>query len=168
MGRAVVSVRVLGGKKLAKDLAALAGNVEKKIVRKALKDSAKRHSTQYVVRELLAIRGATQRSGRERLLQLAEYFQNATIKSQGKKGLIRVGPEFPPRDAIGVDPKDKNYWPSAIEYGSPAHGIPAFPYLRPAVDNNQGTEGPAIVSQMKDAVRAEWVKVGENAVPLRA
>jgi hypothetical protein len=74
--------------------------------------------------------------------------------------LIRVGPEFPPRAVIGVDPKDKNYWPSAIEYGSPAHGIPAFPYLRPAVDEHKGEEVPKITDDMRKAVLEAWNEVG--------
>ena len=164
MAQPVVDIRVLGSEALSKAMAALPARVQKKLVRSSLRDSAKRHRS-YVVRQSLALRGRTQRSGRERLLQLAEYFETADVRSAGNRKLIRVGLTFPSRDELGVDAKDKNYWPSAIEYGSPAHGIPAHPYMRPAVDENKTTELTILARDIGDDIETEMQKALPKGTP---
>jgi len=44
-------------------------------------------------------------------------------KINKRKGFIHGGVQTPSRQALGIDPKDPNYWPAALEYGSKAHTI---------------------------------------------
>lgn len=50
------------------------------------------------------------------------------------------------RKELGIDPKEKAYYPASVEYGHP--GAAAKPYLRPAIDSQKGTLLEILASEL--------------------
>lgn len=153
-----VDMKMLGDKALDRAFATLPVKMQKTVARKAIRNSAKR-TRRYIVRELLALRARTNRSGRNRLLTLAEFFENAKVVSRSKRArqLIRIGVIWPSRSDIGIPADAKGYFPTAIEYGTIK--APAMPYLRPAVDNNRKTELALIRREVARGIEAQFKKL---------
>jgi len=126
-----VDIKVLGVPELEKELKRLEARVQRTIVRSALRKSAKRVRG-YVV-ENLSNDKVNVRTGR-----LRQAFQETSIRGSSRRGFIRLGIAFPEREALGIGPFDKYYYPTAVEYG---HGeVRAYPYMRPAVDEHRSLE----------------------------
>lgn len=141
-----VDVRVLGVPELEKALKRLEARTQKKIVRKALRESAKRTKARVI--DNLSGNKVQVRTG-----QLREAFEKAPIRGSTRRGFIRVGVVFPERDALGIDAKDKHYYPTAVEYG---HGsVPPYPFLRPAIDEHKEGEFRKIGKDIGDGIERE-------------
>lgn len=122
-----VDIRVFGNKELDRKLGKIADKTQKTIVRGALRKEAKKTQAR--------IASNIQRLDLIDSGMMLQAFQATKIKSAARKGFIRVGPELPSREALGIDPGDKYYYPYAVEFGHV--GADAKPFIRPAVDENK-------------------------------
>lgn len=127
----VLDISVLGRKDLERALSRLESRTQKKVLRQALRKSAKR--TQARVVDNLSGEKVGVITG-----QLREAFKKSKIRGATRRGTIRIGVEFPTRDALGIAADDPHYYPTAVEFG---HGnVPPYPYMRPAVDEHRTKE----------------------------
>lgn len=131
-----VDISVIGARELERKLKKLDTRIQKKVVRQALRTSAKRVKKR-VVNNLSNTRVMVQ-SGK-----LLNAFKNAKTKSFTRRYGIRIGHVLPSREELGIPAyqsgkKDAGYYPYFVEYG---HGdVPAHPFLRPAIDEHKNME----------------------------
>jgi len=126
-----VDLRVLGVPELERKLKRLEAATQKKVVRQALRKSATRTKARVV--DNLSGEKVNVQTG-----VLRQAFKKAKIRGETKRGRIRIGIVFPERDALGITPDDKHYYPTAVEY---CHGnVPPHPYMRPAIDEHRTGE----------------------------
>lgn len=116
-----VDISVLGERELERKLAKLTAGVQRKIVRRALRDAAK------PIRDAAKSR-APVKSGRLR--------RNIKVRSMRRSRvrlgvLVRTGT----RDEMGIPSDSPWYYPAIIEYGY--ENVPANPFLRGALDSNR-------------------------------
>lgn len=141
-----VDIRVLGVPELEKELRRLEDKTQRKIVRQALRKSAKRTKDRII--DNLSGEKVQVRTG-----QLRQAFKDAPIRGTTRRGFTRVGVVFPERGALGIDAKDKHYYPTAVEYG---HGtVPPHPFLRPAIDEHKQSEFDRIGKDIGKAIERE-------------
>lgn len=142
----LVDISVLGDKELEKRLRRLEGKTQRKVVRQALRKSAKRIKT-HVDTNLSGLKVNVLTGA------LREAFRNTPIKGATRRGVIRVGIPFPERELLGIAPSDPHYYPTAVEYG---HGnVPPHPYLRPAVDEHKALEFTVIGRDIGKGIERE-------------
>lgn len=141
-----VDIGLFGDRALQRKLNRLTTPRAKAVVRKALRKSAKRAQKRVVAN--LSGAPVNVRSG-----ELRAAFKAAPIKSQGKRGLIRLGPVLPTREALGIGKDDAHYYPFAVEYGHA--GAPAYPFVRPAVDDHRDSEFREIGRDIGKGIEAE-------------
>ncbi|MGH6867175.1 MAG: hypothetical protein ACREDO_13670 [Methyloceanibacter sp.] len=144
-----IDISVLGDEALSKRLTALPFKVQRKLVSKSLRAAAKR-AKQRIIHNLSG--GIVQvRTG-----TLLRAFERAPIRVQSSspRRRLRIGPEFPRREALGIRPDDKYYYPAAVEYG---HGrVRARPFLREAVDKHETAEIARIASDIGRLIESEF------------
>lgn len=118
----MISIEVLGDKALQRKLRALPIAMEKKIVRKALREAGRPILAS--AKALVPVRtGALKKSLRLRALK----------RSRGSFGVqVRTGT----REELGIPADAPYYYPMAVEVGT-GHA-PAHPYMRPALKSNEG------------------------------
>lgn len=140
--RTVSSIRITvgGDKELARLLGQLPDKMQKNIAQRAIRRSAERvrgYAVANIMKQGLILTG-----------NMLNAFQTAPIRSSSKtpKKLIRIGMVFPERVSLGIGKHDKFYYPTVLEYGSPT--APAYPFARPAVDENYSREVGAIASDI--------------------
>lgn len=125
-----IDISILGDKELSKKLRRLAGKEQRRIVRLAMRESAKRVKARVIANisgKVLDVRTGA----------LLKAFKEAPIQNERSRVNIRLGIVFPTREALGLDRKEP-YYPVILEVGYP--GFPKRPYLRPAVDNHKTEE----------------------------
>lgn len=119
-------ISILGAPELSRALAALPANLERKVLTKALRQAAKYYAT-------LAAARAPRDRGR-----LATSFKVRSMKRRkGRVGMvIRTGS----RAELGIDPKQRGFYPAHIELGyrdvSGVHHA-GDPYMRSALRTGQ-------------------------------
>lgn len=136
-----VDISLIGDKALMRKLARLPDAVEKKIVRKVLRDHAKVVKARVVA--LVPVRTGN----------LKAAYANSKIQSAGKRGLIRVGITYPTRQELGIAEDSRWFYPRHVEYGE-GFG-PARPHLRPAIDNYRESDRRTIGSAIGRAIERE-------------
>ena len=143
-----IDIRLTGDKELERKLHNLEEKTEKKIVRGAIRKAAVQAKNQ-IVQNIVG--AGLVDSG----VMLAAY-KAAKIKSAGKPGLIRYGPENPPREALGIHAQDPYYYPYAVEFG---HGnVRPHPFIRPAIDNHKNQIRAAIAQDIATGIMKEALK----------
>lgn len=115
MAQPVVDISMLGDKALVKALSKFEPRIQKKVVRGALRKSTtrlKRHLITNFSGRIVG-RGPEPEHWREA--------QKATRNRMIKASRHRIGAAIPmpTRELLGIDPKDKYYYPYAVEYGHP-------------------------------------------------
>jgi hypothetical protein len=143
-----LAIRGFGFEESEKKLHRLQEKVQKKIVSGALRKEARR-AKQRIAENIKRLNLID--SG----MLLAGY-EAAPIKSQGKPGLIRVGVVNPTREALGIDPDDKYYYPYAVEFGHA--GADAKPFIRPAIDNHKRESYRQIGGDIGKSIEREALK----------
>lgn len=104
-----VNVKLLGDKKLDKKLKELESRTQKKVVRKAMRNTAK--AVQKDVRSAAPVA-----SGRLR----KSIKVRASKRSRRRIGIeVRTGE----RSELGIEPSERGYYPASIEFGSRPHQI---------------------------------------------
>lgn len=150
---AAVDISVLGSKELQAKLSALADKAQKKIVRQAVRASAKR-AREEIVHNI-------QRNSLVDTGNLLSAFRRAGIRQASKyRGLIRLGPEWPSRAELGIRADDKYYYPTALEFGHP--GAPAIPFIRPAIDERRQQEIATLARDIGAGIEREAAKGGSG------
>lgn len=135
---------LLGVKGMDRKLRRLEAKVQKSIVRKALRASAKRVRV-YVVANLSGVKVNVDTG------TLRDAFAKAKIRGTSRRGLIRIGLQYPERDDLGIPADSKYYYPTAVEYG---HGdVRAYPYMRPAVDEHDTVERSLIGRDIGNGIK---------------
>ena len=130
--RSGIDISMVGDKDLEKKFRRLEDKVQKRIVRKALRAAAKRIKGRVVAKV----------SGDPVGVQTGRYRQaiqsTKVVAAKRSPGMISLGLPMPFREALGISPKDRHYFPAALEYGS--DNASARPHFRPAVDENRAEE----------------------------
>jgi len=122
-----IDISMLGDKALARKLKRLEQKDAKKVVRDALKSEAK-----IVKRDVIAKVRSSAQSGPPSVHRYREAIGKSKVKDLRSRSLIGYAMWFPDRATLGIDPKDKHFFPAAFEYG---HGsVPAVPIFRPSID----------------------------------
>lgn len=143
---AAVDITLLGQKQLERKLELLAAKTQKTIVRRAVRASAKR-----TLAEIVHNIQSAQLVDSGRLL--AAFQKAKVLQAANKRDLIRIGPAWPTRAELGIDPKDKGYYPFSLEFGHP--NAAAVPFIRPAVDENRQREIRQIGTEIGAAIERE-------------
>lgn len=74
----------------------------------------------------------------------------ALRRSRTRAGIEVATPE---RANLGIDSDDPGYYPAILEYGSTRTGQIAYPYLRPAFDQNRQSSLRIFETELARAVR---------------
>lgn len=146
-----IDISVFGDKALQRRLQRVATTTQRKIVRQALRASAKRIKP-YVLQNIQSKLG--QRTG-----AYYKAWKRAKIRSGAtRRGMIRLGIAMPTREEFGIAPGDKYFYPAALEYGQKRGNrhVPARPHIRPAVDNNKGREFRQISRDIGRGITKAW------------
>lgn len=145
-------ISMLGDKELVRALDKLQRKDAARILRQELRKSAGRTKTR-LLRNLSGYPVAVD-TGTTR-----DAFKKARVKSaRARRGDIRLGIEMPARADLGISPTDKFYYPTAIEYGY--DGVPARPFMRPAVDEHKEDEYRRIGGAIAAKITALWRRIG--------
>ncbi len=121
-----VDISMLGMPELERKLKKLVEKDQKAIVRSALRKSSTRNKNRVAANIL--------RMGLVETGNLYKSFKSAkNISRSNNKSIIRIGIALPTRAELDIDPSDKFYYPTALEYGGHS-------YIRPAVDQHRDAE----------------------------
>ncbi len=118
-----INISLLGDKALQRKLDALPNKLAKKVMRQALREGA---------RPVLASAKANAPVLTGRMKKSLKL--RAMKARRGNFGVVIMTGT---REQLGIDPKDKSYYPFAVEFGFKRHNVPAHPFIRPALDDNR-------------------------------
>ena len=122
-------VSAIGLRGLDRLLAQLPAKSERRIIRRVLRDSAKRIHGKLLQNVMGGIVGI--RTGR-----FAMGIASHEVKGQFKRGRLEYGLMLPTREQLGIPPEAKHYYPAVLEYGAP-HMSARAPMRRTVDDNAQ-------------------------------
>lgn len=145
MPEPVINISMIGDDVVVKQLARLEAVTQKKIVRSAMRKSAKRVKDA-VVREWQSHAD----TGRTAAAMAA-----TPVRSGGRsRRFIRMVWPLPDRHLLGIPENDPHYYPNAVEYG---HGrVPAKAYTRRTVNRVTPREYRAMGHDIGDSIEREW------------
>lgn len=134
-----IDISMLGDKALSRALAKLVPHAQKKAVRGAVRNSAKR------MRPLVAAATPVD-SGR-----LKHEMETAPIRGTTKRGFIRIGMVKPPgkRESIQLN---------VLEYGSAARNLAPLRFIRNTVDRHAASEHQKMGQDIRRSIAKEWGK----------
>jgi HK97 gp10 family phage protein len=125
-------ISIVGDKALQRRFNRLSRGVQGKILRKVIRDGAKR-AKKRVIDNL---------SGSPVMVQTGETraaFEKAKIRTASRsRDSIRIGMVTPTPEELGIPQGAKHYYPFAIEYGH-VRAEPR-PFIRPAIDDHRKQE----------------------------
>jgi len=151
---AVVDIKMLGDKRLSRALEKLPAIAQKRVVRKALRKSAKRQ-VGYVVALAPEDTGALKRGYRIAKVRALRHWRH----------IMGAGLDNPYRDTLGISPDDKWYYPFALEYGTKQRKgrgrIAAMRFIRDAVDRHAETEYRLLSQEIGHGIQAEWSRLAK-------
>lgn len=129
-----------GDIELQQELQDLPAKLENKILRKAIRESMKP-----VLNDARA-NVSTYRVTGKHTDKIRKGLKIRALKR--RRGRLGVGIITPPREAIGIDPADKWYYPAHIELGTKK--TPPHPFLRDALNSNKDS----ILEDLRNRIRA--------------
>lgn len=138
-----IQLNVLGAKELERLFKILERKVGTKILKGALKKSAKRLQPEVV-------RRAPEETG-----DYKKVLAGMKAKPRRGRGVYVYGLAYPTREELGIRPNDPYYYPTAVEYGHKKRGggrVQAYPHFRPAVDENASREFVLIGEDIRRAI----------------
>lgn len=138
MGKGV-DIRILGDKELERKFASLAVKIQKKLAKAAIgvaiKEVLKR------AKQLVPVKSGA----------LRDSLHIKSLKGRGKIIGYRVSTGS--RETLGIDAKDKYFFPAAVEFG---HGnVSAKPFIRPAIDSQKSRLLGIIASELGGKIEEE-------------
>lgn len=132
---AKIDIRALGFPELEAQLSSIVDKAQKSIVATALRKESFR-TRRRIVANILS-------QGLVRSGTMLKGYQAAKVRrTRAGRGLIRLGVENPTRDVLNIGPRDKFYYPYAVEFGH--SGARPKPFIRPAVDEHKDASYKAI------------------------
>ena len=140
-------ISVLGQRELERRLRSLDYKMQGKAVRPALRNSAKR-AKERIVHNLNNDRVQRQTG------TLINAFAAQKPVSANRRGQVRVGVPLPDRSSLGKK-AEPGYYPTAVEYGHVSNlggRVPAYPYIRPAIDEHRDAEFAAIAKDIRAGI----------------
>lgn len=149
-----IDISILGDKRLDKMLATLEPKVQKRVLRKTLRASTKRLKVEVVTR--LAgpnVHPLDKRGTGGWMAQQKKVAVKALKRSRGRMGYTLP---FPTREALGISPDDKFFYPAAVEYGHPH--APAKAPIRTAVNSRTSLELSIIARETGKGIEREAMK----------
>ncbi len=154
MAKPVIDISLVGNKVLIEALGGLHDRIQRKVVRQAMRKSAKRLNVA-IVQNLSGIPVAPD-SGRWLMAQSAQK----PVPGRRSRTGITIGIPMPLREELGIPARDKWYYPTAIEYGTTktrgGRGpLPAFAPMRRAVNENTDREHQAIGTEIGKGIERE-------------
>jgi len=160
MATPAVDIRLLGDKLLAQKLRRLPDKIQLKLVRAELRKSAKREQN----RAVQAVSGNPVGIESGALLTGFAGVRVMTRLNKRRK-LLYAGVPFPTKEVLGIDPNDKWFYPSALEYGTVQREggrgrVDELRYLRGTVDNSWAEEISSIKHGLGRGLKREWRKAG--------
>lgn len=134
-----IDISMLGDEALSRALAKLVPHAQKKAVRSAVRNEAKR------MRPLVAAATPVD-TGR-----LKREMETAPIRGTTKKGVIRMGMVRPPgkRESIQLN---------TLEYGSAKRNLPPLRFVRNTVDKHAATGHRNMGRDIRRSIEKEWGK----------
>ena len=143
-----VDISVFGDKQLQRALKALPINVEKKVVRQALRKAAK--PVLDTAKSLVPVKtGALKKSLKLRALR------------KQKRGQFGVQVMTGTREQLGIAADDPYYYPMAVEVGTAK--APAHPFMRPALDQNREATYRLVAELVRTGITRATVELGGKA-----
>lgn len=149
-----VDISVLGDKKLEKMLATLEPKVQKRVMRKTLRNSTKRLKVEIIKNlsgnpvHILDKRGTGGWAAQQKKVPV-----KALKRSRGRIGYTLP---FPTREALGIASDDKFFYPAAVEYGHPRASAKAP--IRTAVNSRTDLELAIIAREIGKGIEREALK----------
>lgn len=140
----MIDIRLLGSKKLQRKLDKLHSTVAGRVVRESIKDAMD------PVRKL-AQRRAPVKSGR-----LRRSIRIASFRGRRNSGLIGAVVRTGTRRQLKIDPTDKYYYPSALEYGT--EHIRARSFMRSSL----ATKKAEVLNSVRINLRRNIEKAGKS------
>lgn len=155
MAKPIIDISVLGDKQLERDLARFVPSAQKGILRKVLRASGKRQKARLVAN--LSGGVVKPESGRWLRATIAEPVRAI------QRTRLRIGVAFsmPTRQQLGIDPKDKSFYPAAIEYGyTKKNGdrVAAKRPIRRAVDDHAKEETAILARELGQGIERAAAK----------
>ena len=136
-----IDIRVLGVPELSAAFNRMDEALQKKIMRKALKQGA------------AVVLPRAKQLVRRKSGKLAASLK---VKFSTRKGRMSAKIETGTREELGIKPDDKGYYPMSLETG---HGnVPAYPYLRPALAEKEAEVLAQVKTTVAQGVEAEGKK----------
>jgi len=145
MAKPAVDISILGDVELERSLAMLPDGVQRKVIRKAMRNTAKRMRSAIVPRVPVL-------TGRLRK-EIKRSSIRAIRRSRTKLGATVA---LPTREAMGIPANSKWYYPAILEYGSPKTGLKPIRYFREAVDTSWPAERRILFSEVKTGIESAW------------
>ena len=143
-------IRVLGIPELQAQLEKLAVQTQKRVLGKAMKAGAQKVLAK--AKQLCPV-GPVKQNGEH----LRDTLRVITLKGRGK--FIGAAVSTGSRERLGIDPKDKHYYPMALEVG---HGtVAARPYMRPALDGQRD----AVIAVIADEIGKGIIQEAGKSIP---
>lgn len=141
-------ISILGAPELTKALAALPANLERKVLTKALRQAGKFYQTL-----------AQARAPRDRG-KLATTMRVRALKR--RKGRVGVMIQTGTRAQLGIDPKQRGYYPAHTEFGhrdrAGVHHA-ANPFMRSALRTGQNAIFAILRTEIDNGIEAEMRKM---------
>lgn len=148
MAKPLIDITVLGDKQLEKALAAMPAALQKKAVRPALREQAKRERG-YIIENL---------SGKKVSPDTGAWLagmKHAKIRAlKRSRTMMGYRVSYPTREELGIGPTDKYFYPAAVEYGHTGNRgtVQAFRVVRDAVDEHARGDFPKIARRIRRGV----------------
>lgn len=149
---------------LAETLAMLDGMPED-MGRKVLRASLKQSGERVKARILLNLSGLKVREVTGRTVAAHEG-EPVRVKRWRTTGTVQATYHFPTREALGIDPKDKHFYPAALEYGSPK--MTPKRYIRDAVNLMETGEHARIALDIRTGIERYATRLAKRAIKATA
>lgn len=147
MAKPEIDISILGDRQLQDGLAMLPVSAQKRVVRKAMRNTAKRMRS-IILPRVPVLTGRLRR-------EIARSSIRAIRRSRNRLGATVA---LPTREAMGIPPNSKWYYPAILEYGSPKTGLKPIRYFREAVDTAWPTERKMLSEELRTGIGLEWAK----------
>jgi len=134
-----VDISLIGNKQMQRKLRRLGKLIQKKIVKKALREGAR------------PVLKSAQANAPVDTGLLKRSLKLRVLKTKRGGDVFGVGVMTGSRDQLDIAPDDPYYSPTAVEFG---HGeVPAQPFMRPAMDMNRQRSADIIADVIKAEIK---------------
>lgn len=125
-------VQIIGAEEVMRKLAQLPAKLQKKHIRKAIRNGGKKvlRKAKELVPYDTSGHQLSREDGKKRAKHLRDTLKLRVAKNHGRRGQISMKISTGTREELGIPADEKGYYPAALEYGGLAWQ--PMPYMRPA------------------------------------